>query len=111
MTDAAPREGWYIVTPQGGSPICAHRSLKGQWGINGMNVGHDLPPGWTLGPAIDDLLRDAARYRWLISKRRTYKEGARIAQWFDDRDLCPSEDEISAMIDAEIAREKGRADG
>lgn len=46
--------------------------------------------GWTLGPRIDDLLLDAARYRWLR-----------------DRGANGNADEVEALIDAEIAREKG----
>lgn len=56
-----------------------------------------LPPGWTLGPAITGLLRDAARYRWL---RDNLSEAWEVTWQASDGD------ELGALIDAEMARER-----
>ncbi|HEV2101022.1 MAG TPA: hypothetical protein VGR45_19105 [Stellaceae bacterium] len=51
---------------------------------------------------IDDLLRDAARYRWLI------RHPGRLIDDLYDADEAATKENVGAMIDAEIAREEGR---
>jgi len=59
--DAKPEPGWYVVTEEGAQPGCIYRYSGGFYLLPERPV--ELPPGWTLGPSIADLLRDAARLR------------------------------------------------
>ena len=63
---ADPQPGWYVVLHDGLPVSCIQRISKG-W----VNSPDELTAEWpymvfTLGPRVGDLLRDAARYRWLI---------------------------------------------
>lgn len=51
----ALQPGWYVAT-KGDEVQCIH--LRG----SGLQQG-DIMAGWTLGPSVAELLRDAARYR------------------------------------------------
>lgn len=75
-----------------------------------VTAGAEPQPEWpymvfALGPRVDDLLRDAARYRWLRAEHR-------ISELFvgDGRDAINVDHHVpevmDALIDAEIAREK-----
>jgi hypothetical protein len=62
--------------------------------------------GWTLGPSIADLLRDAERYRWLREAHRLSEvfvgDGVGDAVNLDNS----TPEQFDALIDAEIARER-----
>jgi hypothetical protein len=65
MAEPALRKGCYAIEhPQYGI-MCAYRNDQGQWFLSGVQPAILLPPGWTLGPRLDDLRRDAARWRWI----------------------------------------------
>lgn len=53
-----PREGWYIAYMPNGCLECIKRDANGVW-FQPHYFGETLPPGWTLGPRLDDLMRDA----------------------------------------------------
>jgi len=127
-----PRDGWYVATDALGQQACIRWTGKmlpdgkGWWNFSSMP--HQLPEGWTLGPRIDDLARDAARYHEskkaqdLIREAWTLLEGQPLEKYKRDAGRylwlrsCRSYpfgstdwDDVDALIDAEIAREK--ADG
>jgi len=62
------------------------------------NEDYLLRYGWAIGPAVEDLLRDAARWRLI----RTWSQVSPLA-W---EDRTPEERDL--LIDAEIARERTR---
>lgn len=97
MTDSTKLlEGWYVAH-KGGHTVCIERTATGWRGFLG-----ELPSDWTLGPRIADLMRDAARYRWIENHA-----SVETARWHW---IGPSqEDPLGTIIDAEIARE--RSDG
>lgn len=102
MTDApdeSPKpDDWYIAWDKiGVRTAVAHED----W------IGKNLAAfGWTLGPSLDDLMRDATRYRWLKEKdfiaADLWEEKVPLG-YRSDRDRWPTADEL---IDAEIARDK-----
>lgn len=152
MTDAAPREGWYVATTHLNARTCVLWDGREWWSFNGYEV-NPFPPGWTLGPRIEDLLsreqkgqnepcyhcgkpcnslagnpllwptmvpaerscrpmhmgcvadllRDAALYRKL--RERVFRQGRVLEEVLTT--LTRTLDDF----DAEIAREKGHADG
>src|SRR5215469_5051037 len=60
-----PLEGWYWATNNFGKPRPVEvKKVLGKCfvhaGDNIIGLGTSLDPGWTLGPRIDDLLRDAS---------------------------------------------------
>ena len=79
------------------------RYQSGNWALPG---GHSavLPACWTLGPRIDDLLRDAARYRWL---KETYYDETFAGLYDSPVDGGVNSEQFDADIDAEVALEKG----
>ena len=105
MTDANPKPGWYVATDQDGITQCIWRASSGEWHCAAWGYPVDLPPGWTLGPRIEDLLRDAARYRWLL--KQTAISGTELYDLYAACNWEPAEGQIDALIEAEIAREDG----
>ena len=94
MANDAIREGWYTASAHSGAiNKCVYACHGGGFILLFGRQPEPLPVGWTLGPRIDDLLRDAARYRWLQGQR-TYPFGS--TNW----------DDLDSLIDAEIPREK-----
>ena len=96
------RPGWYWVTHELGMCLPAeyetYLDLKPTFALaNGQLFIGALGEGWTLGPRIDDLLRDAERYRWVSG---VSTGGLRTLNW-DSKGTG----ERSKLIDAEIARE------
>ena len=90
-----PKPGWYIAWHKEHPEnwFCIERRSY-SWLVYGTPIYIRNPPDdLTLGPALDDLMRDAARYRWL-RERRSYPFGS--TDW----------DDVDELIDAEIAREK-----
>lgn len=88
---ANPRQRWAILfiedTCIGPATSAAHTTRT------------ELPPE-QIGPAISDLMRDAARYRWII--------GNGVGRLDDLYDACnwePVHGQIDGLIDAEITRE------
>jgi hypothetical protein len=95
MANDAIREGWYTASAHSGAiNKCVYACHGGGFILLFGRQPEPLPVGWTLGPRIDDLLRDAARLNWLIEHQRIGLRGE-------------SPKEIRQAIDAEIAREKG----
>jgi hypothetical protein len=66
MADANPEPGWYLITHTSRLPECWFRRRDGRWSPHRYHAfpTDELPEGWALGSRIDDLLRDATRYRW-----------------------------------------------
>lgn len=113
MSDAAKREpGWYWGTnPSGrGCPIeCqTYPGHKPLFLVGNQVFIEALPNGWTLGPRVEDLLRDAARIAWLGRQDVEIMRGsdalldwgpgtnpALIRKWIDE----------SILYDAALARE------
>ena len=98
MTDSTePREGWYLAQRESQNDWTAvYLRGDGRWVFERIIVGECLPIGWTLGPRLDDLLRDAARWRYVIEELSP-----------EDFATIDAED-LGEWIDAEIAREGGR---
>lgn len=95
MTDEPATPGWYVAFKRPGKVCCFERLEEGWRGFLGP-----LPPGWTLGPKLSDLMRDAARYRWLRSVFNgvmTIGEGTLSAY---------NAEELDSLIDAEIKRDR-----
>ena len=106
MTDANPKPGWYAVFHKSRLVHCIERTDRG-WFVHDGFV-EDWPYNtWTLGPRIEDLLRDAARYRWLL--KQTAISGTELYDLYAACNWEPAEGQIDALIDAEIAREAGEA--
>lgn len=99
-----PREGWYINFDRYGEPFCMYFDGK-------VYRKPDFPDIWTLGPRLDDLMRDAARYPKL---RESFRATVRASDgkpgyWSAvESEKCLTAAEFDAEIDAEIAREEGR---
>jgi hypothetical protein len=59
MTDNATREpGWYVIYDEAGAFLSLCWLHDGWW--DGGNALPELPAGWTVGPSLADVLRDAA---------------------------------------------------
>ena len=94
--EATPEPGWYAVLHNGKFVRPVLRTNDGFFVFE--TCSQDFTRDWpfmvyTIGPRIDDLLRDAARLNWLIEHQRIGLRGE-------------SPKEIRQAIDAEIAREK-----
>lgn len=104
---ANPESGWYVITnPNCDQVECVFRYQSGNWALPG---GHSavLPACWTLGPRIDDLLRDAARYQWIVSHPGRMEDLYAACNWEPVYETCSwRSPQVDALIDAEIAREK-----
>lgn len=87
------KPGWYLITHASRAPECWFCRHDGRWAPHRYHAfPTDEPPlGWTLGPRIDDLLRDAARFDWLLRDKRLGNDTYVVRKW----------------IDAEVALEKG----
>lgn len=86
-TDAKPEPGWYVVTTSDGRLDC-------QW----RDSAEVFTPGWR-AISIADLLRNAARYRWLLERNHHRPEWLRQISGL-------SADTVAAIIDAEMARDR-----
>jgi len=52
----APAAGWYVIRRAGdGAVSCLYTAGDGWWAMCGRNC-LGLPPGWSLGPSLDELL-------------------------------------------------------
>lgn len=103
MTEATSlKSGEYVVNIPNSLGTMTARCLywNGQcWWLDGEEL-PEFPPASTIIASIADLLRDAARYRWII--------GNGIGRLDDLYDACnwePAPGQIDALIDAEIARD------
>lgn len=111
-----PREGWYLIS-KGDQWRTIIRHPSGDWTIPGAFEGDELPIGWTLGPSLDDLLRDAAAGHTQLNEIARLRRDAARLEWFCHQDI-ESEGlervlrrptwEFREAIDAEIARERGK---
>jgi hypothetical protein len=92
MTDDANTEpGWYWIRSSDSDAEFPIRLREdGYWLLGGGHGLSGLPPSWSIVARLDDLLRDAARFR--------------VARWRLALGLWP--DQFDAWCDAEIAREK-----
>lgn len=103
-----PRDGWRALLDETGE-IAGCEFVYDT--IKGPLTPDPLPPGWTLGPRLDDLMRDATRY---LRLRETYRATVRASDgkpgyWSAvESEKCLTAAEFDAEIDAEIAREEGR---
>lgn len=109
---ADPQPGWYVVLRNGRAVDCIHRISKG-W----RRFGEELTEEWpymvfTLGPRVDDLLRDAARVKQMERALGAAKdfivleELAPAEHIFEIHKRAEVRAKIYALIDAEIAREE-----
>jgi hypothetical protein len=107
MTDNATREpGWYVIYDEAGAFLSLCWLHDGWW--DGGNALPELPAGWTVGPSLADVLRDAERYRWLRDDGMSYRTARIVALWFSGDDLSEAltAKQMDVAIDAEIARER-----
>ena len=105
MTEFNLKPGWYIATDQDGTTQCCIWRASGEWHCADWDYTIGMPPGWVIGPRIEDLLRDAARYRWLL--KQTVISGTELYDLYAACNWEPAEGQIDALIDAEITREAG----
>jgi hypothetical protein len=96
MADDANQEpGWYWIRSSDSDAEFPIRLREdGYWLLRGRPDSPCLPPSWSIVARIDDLLRDAARYRHVRDELSP-----------EDFAVIPAE-ELDDFIDAEIAREK-----
>jgi hypothetical protein len=93
MADDANQEpGWYWIRSSDSDAEFPIRLREdGYWLLRGRPDSLCLPPSWSIVARIDDLLRDAARFRM------ARKAAGGLGLW---------PDQFDAWCDAEIAREK-----
>jgi hypothetical protein len=93
--DANPEPGWYWMrSSDSDAEFPLRLQEEGYWLLRGRPDSPCLPPSWSIVARIDDLLRDAARYRHVRDELPPEDFAATPAEELDD------------FIDAEIAREK-----
>lgn len=94
-----PREGWYAVLWGGRFATVIQRRENG-WHDPYRNECSEKWPyiEWTLGPRIDDLLRDAAALDWLLGL-----SSGQIAKLFSHG--AAAKEYRRVLIDAETAKE------
>jgi hypothetical protein len=107
--DANPEPGWYWIRSSDSDAEFPIRLREdGYWLLGGGHGLSGLPPSWSIVARIDDLLRDAARYRDMRDALYKFGNGtyATFGEPHTDKTLADSE-EFDRDFDAEIAREKG----
>jgi hypothetical protein len=116
MADANPEPGWYLITHTSRAPECWFCRRDGRWSPHRYHAfpTDELPEGWTLGPRIADLLRDADRYRWRVISETPTEPGMveyYHANWPSEVDCpdSPFRDERRDIghFDGQHFREKG----
>jgi hypothetical protein len=108
-SDATREPGWYVIYDAAGVVLSLCWGAQLLWWDGGNDL-PELPSGWTVGPSLTDLLRDAQRLNWLerhSSARFTSARADAEAELTTRiRGPVPNRTTVRAMVDAEIARER-----
>jgi hypothetical protein len=114
--DTNPEPGWYWIRSSDSDAEFPIRLREdGYWLLGGGHGLSGLPPSWSIVARIDDLLRDAARYRPIIGAAMEWRVAAKAVSDSErgtkaglacNQAYTESQFRLAYLIDAEIAREK-----